>query len=56
MACINIITEDGKLLIAEDGIELVTEDSVCPGVVTITTVEGYILRPLEFPLRGLNWN
>lgn len=31
MACTNIITEDGKLILAENNIEIVTEDSVCPG-------------------------
>jgi len=30
VACTNIITEDGRLIITESGIELVTEDSVCP--------------------------
>ena len=30
MACTNIITEGGDLIITEDLSELVTEDSICP--------------------------
>jgi len=31
MACTRIITEDGKFITTESGVDLVTEDSICPG-------------------------
>ena len=55
MPCTNIITENDLLIITESGLELVTEDSICVAVVTIT-VDGYIQRPMQVSIKMLNWN
>lgn len=54
--CTVITTELDDTLITESGLELVTENSVCPGdaVVAFQQPQGILLRPLERPLQGLH--
>lgn len=55
--CTVITTELDDTLITESGLELVTENSVCPGdVVAVFEPEGpYLLRQFQLPLKQLSW-